>query len=129
MMPENIEKPKDSKSRIPTWCVILFLVGIIFLALGMVISNTAHINFPEDDFKDHRDEEDISAMQFLIGAVFINFGVGLVLISLFIGFVANDTIETKPRVLLLMVTSVILFTWIYFTMLSGLISKLTWIHP
>ena len=105
------------------------MVGLLTLALGIIISNTAQINFQEDDWKDRRDEEDMAGMQYLIGAIFINFGVGIIIISLLIGLIANETINTKARIMLLLITTMIFYLWIYFAILSGILSKLTWIHP
>jgi len=126
---ENNKKENQLVSKIPQWCIILFVIGLFTLALGVLISNTAHINFPEDDWKDHRDEEDLSIMQYLIGATFIHFGLGLLLIGIFAGLINNETIHANARIVLLLIATAILFLWIYFALLSGILSKLTSIHP
>ena len=129
---------KDKTSAIPAWSMILIMLGMAALLLGVIVSNTSPINFAEergddqsyDDYQNESQlEEDLSAMQYLVGAIFINFGIGLILISLVTGIIANDTIDSKSRVMVMLITGTIFSLWIYFSLLSGLLSKMTWLHP
>ncbi len=127
------------KFKIPAWLTTVLVVGMMTLFLGVIVANTAYINFPTDpddyddnpeDFeKDENLEQDISSMQYLIGATFINAGVGMILIFMLLGVVANETINQRPRIVMLVASVSLLTIWIYFSLLSGLLSRVTWISP
>ncbi len=138
----DILNPKQF--RIPAWLTVVLVLGILTLILGIVVGNTSYINFPEDeddykdkfenvDYKEYEEaknsEEDISSMQYLIGAVFIHAGAGLILMFMLLGVVANETIHQKPRIVMLIASTSLLIMWIYFSLLSGLMSRMAWLSP
>jgi hypothetical protein len=125
------DEVEQVKMKINPILVIVCLVGIASLCLGVIVGNTSYVNFPEDiesssDYKDAQFEEDISGMQYLIGAVFMNIGIGLILIFLFAGLVANDTMKGYARLMFLIVAVSALIVWIYFALLSGFLSHMTY---
>jgi uncharacterized oligopeptide transporter (OPT) family protein len=128
------DEVEQVKMKINPILVIVCLVGIASLCLGVIVGNTSYVNFPEetDDYSDYKDaqfEQDISGMQYLIGAVFINIGIGLILIFLFAGLVANDTLKGYARLMFLIIAVSALIIWIYFALLSGMLSHLTYNDP